>query len=157
MSWGSAKLLLHKLQSQYSAKGTISAPTFWYFTSNYHNLCLFMFLIDNMIRWSCVHSLFWIQNMIPKISWSQRTDFLFCIRYTKYSDNFYENKLHTTLLMTLWCFPIVFLIIFELPNDSEKICKLQSKSSLHPILSLILGRFSLVICTLATSMNFKWN
>ena len=29
---------------------------------------------------------------------------------------FYENKLRTTLLMTLWCFPIVFLIIFELPN-----------------------------------------
>ena len=23
-------MLLHKLQSQYSAKGTISAPTFWY-------------------------------------------------------------------------------------------------------------------------------
>ena len=88
MSWGSPKLLLCKLQSQYSAKGTISAPTLWYFSCDYHNLCLFMYLIDNMIWWSCVHSVFWKQNMIPKISWSQRTNFLFYIRYTKYSDNF---------------------------------------------------------------------
>ena len=47
--------------------------------------------------------------------------------------------------MTLWCFPIVFLIIFKLPNDSDKICKLQSTSSLHPTLSLILGWFSVAM------------
>ena len=58
---------------------------------------------------------------------------------------FYENNLHTTLLMTLWCFPIVCLIMFKLPNDSDKFCKLWSNSSLHPTLSFILGCFSVTM------------
>ena len=158
MSRRSVKLLLCKLQTQYSAKGTISAPILWYFTHDYHNLCVFMFLVGNMIRWSCVHSVFWMQNMIPKNIMESKDGFpLLCQVHKIFWQFFMKISCGMTLLMTLWCFPIVFLIIFEFPNDSEKFCKLRSKLSLHPILSLILGRFSLVICTLVTSMNFKWN
>ena len=46
---------------------------------------------------------------------------------------FYENNLCMTLIM------------FKLPNDSDKFCKLWLNSSLHPTLSLILGCFSLAM------------
>ena len=54
----------------------------------------------------------------------------------------YKNILCMTLLMTLWCCPIVFLIMSKLPNDSDK---LWSNSSLHLTLFLILGHFSVTM------------
>ena len=74
------------------------------FTSNYHNLCSFIFIPYNTISWPDILSVIWMQNLIKKQALNQWTDFLCCFICTKYS-------LCVTLSFDVFLY-IVFLLFY---------------------------------------------